>query len=835
MRLLFTFFSKEIDYALCWTLLHSVWQIVVIALLLSLLLVLLKRNSAGLRYIICNIFLWLVVMASFATFIYYHQRSEKLFNVVYVPVRVSVQPADKVLAANTIAEKNPDPSVITDKAQSPWTAFNQYFNRHLPAIVLFWTLGVCFFIIRLLSGLSYISYLKKRQSYPPPDKWQRIVQSLSAKAGCRRPLLLKESGIAVTPMVVGFLKPVILFPVGMLNNLTYEEAEGILAHEIAHIIRNDYFINIIQSIIEAVYYYHPAAWWMSSMIRNERESACDEIAVRMTGNSLNYAKALIAVEQLRVAQPRTALAFAGKGKSQLRTRIERILNISNSKNNSMSKIIAVSLIFALFTTLAVSQNSKKVKMPDVPVGSRLYENNIASGLSGIWQASVEGETVCVTFSSGIKGEMWLTKECFDKKEFSALPSEESDFNLSREAGSIKFTGKFKGKEGSGQYSFSANESFTAFLKDQGVGEIKEEILLHAFFNNINSKMILLLKKSETSGISKYQFRDMALFGITPADAQAYISLMEERKYNGNKIDKMIELKIHDVDIDYVNGISKQGFTGLRVDELLQAKVHGLEPGFIDSVKKAGYPDITIGLLTEFKNFEVDIAYINALNKANKGKLSPAEIIDAKIHDVDPSGFKGEKNGGTSFSDSKNFALFDITTEYVDAMNSLGFGKLTNAMIIKAKIHDLDPAYAGAILKTGIKDIGFDEILKCKLFEVDAAFINGLREMGIGELTTQKAINYKIHDISPEFIKGFNTLFAKKISEDELMDLRMHEVTPAFVEGFTKEGYKDISVAKAINLRIHEVTPELAAYLKKEKAVTGSDIDEVIDYKIHRDK
>ena len=134
-----------------------------------------------------------------------------------------------------------------------------------------------------------------------------------------------ESGLAKTPMVIGYLKPIILFPLGTVNQLTQQEVEAVLAHELAHIYRNDYLLNIIQSFIEIIFYYHPAVWWISANIRTERENCCDDIAVKICGSSITYVKALVILDEIQPT-PNLAMLFSSDSKNQLLNRVKRILN-----------------------------------------------------------------------------------------------------------------------------------------------------------------------------------------------------------------------------------------------------------------------------------------------------------------------------------------------------------------------------------------------------------------------------------------------------------------------------------------------------------------------------
>src|SRR6185312_2408588 len=133
-----------------------------------------------------------------------------------------------------------------------------------------------------------------------------------------RPVLLLESCLAEVPVAVGHLRPLILMPVGLLMGLPVAQVEAILLHELAHILRYDYVVNLMQVFVEGLLFYHPAVWWISGVMRAERENCCDDLVVAVTGGALEYATALAALETRRI--PRELLAATG---GSLMNRIQR--------------------------------------------------------------------------------------------------------------------------------------------------------------------------------------------------------------------------------------------------------------------------------------------------------------------------------------------------------------------------------------------------------------------------------------------------------------------------------------------------------------------------------
>ncbi len=192
----------------------------------------------------------------------------------------------------------------------------------LPYVVLGWLVGVFGLSAWHLGGWTQLQRLKRRMVREIGVPLQRRLEELSARLGLHRAVGLLESALVEVPTVVGWLRPVILLPASALTGLRPEQLEAILAHELAHIRRYDYLVNMLQTVVEILGFYHPAVWWVSRRVRIERENCCDDLAVYVCGSSLQYAKALACMEEIRHGG--TDLAVAATGGS-LMARIARLL------------------------------------------------------------------------------------------------------------------------------------------------------------------------------------------------------------------------------------------------------------------------------------------------------------------------------------------------------------------------------------------------------------------------------------------------------------------------------------------------------------------------------
>jgi len=340
--------SNDLTQAMAWTLVHSLWQITIIAIILSVVLRVADSASSIKKYYISVAALLSSIVIVAVT-----------FTMCYSDVTI-----DSTLMYTSIAEQlslNSE-NVVMEGAKIA-TLFSDYYY----VLVNAWVIGTMLFLMRFLGGFIYLKKIVA-QSEIGSDRLTTTLKRINKKYRINRILSVKESKSITTPMVIGYIKPIILFPMGLVTQLSVSEIEAILAHELAHIKRHDYLLNIIQIITESVFYYHPALWYISSRIRYERENCCDDMAIKMTNSSMSYAKTLIKLQELKPTGMQTSLALTGH-KSQFAQRIQRILGTSQIKNYTRDKVLLLLVIITSACVYAADNNSESVdeKMYDIYV------------------------------------------------------------------------------------------------------------------------------------------------------------------------------------------------------------------------------------------------------------------------------------------------------------------------------------------------------------------------------------------------------------------------------------------------------------------------------------
>jgi beta-lactamase regulating signal transducer with metallopeptidase domain len=229
-------------------------------------------------------------------------------------------------------------------------------EQMLPLLVTLWIAGLCFCAVRLLGGLAVVARVKRYQTSPASNEWQQRLAALARRMHVRGrdAISLHVSANIRTAAVIGWLRPVILVPASALTGLAPQQMEAVLAHELAHIRRHDYLVNLLQSVVETLFFYHPAVWYLSARVRTEREHCCDDDAVAVVGDPVTYAGALTDLEMLRQGAP--ALAMAANGGSLLR-RIERLLSPRSEAAPSWSTATGLLTLGVVFAVLATAHGS----------------------------------------------------------------------------------------------------------------------------------------------------------------------------------------------------------------------------------------------------------------------------------------------------------------------------------------------------------------------------------------------------------------------------------------------------------------------------------------------
>lgn len=339
MNLLFV--QENIIQALCRTLLHSLWQGLLAAAIAGVIIMLTNKSKAVFRYNLLSLVFISFIIATCITFSdQLHLLNQQIISreIAYVPDTESQ--TVRIVTQEWLPAFNKDifyQSVINSA------------DRYSSFIIAIWLLFFCIHLLRMFVGLHYAYRIRFYKTTIAGDNWRQRLNQMSARLGISGHISLMESAVIKVPVVTGFIKPMVLVPIGMFANLPAEQVEAILLHELAHIRRKDFLMNVLQRLAESLFFFNPFIAWLSARIREEREACCDDIVMEYTTDKRSYFEALISFREAGIGNYSPARSLGRNNK--LLYRVKRMITQENKKLNAMEKL---TLILILTAATAVS-------------------------------------------------------------------------------------------------------------------------------------------------------------------------------------------------------------------------------------------------------------------------------------------------------------------------------------------------------------------------------------------------------------------------------------------------------------------------------------------------
>lgn len=335
-----------------WALIHFVWQGCFIWLATALALRMARSLGPNVRYLITCAGLALCLLLPISTFMYLRP----------MVLRQVGELALAVPEASTPTPANPSFPIVAERVVALPHQIGSLVEERLPLLLEGWLLGSLLLALRFGGGWLHLLMVRRAVSQASKTLQDRL-DRLAREFGLSRPIRLAISSRINTPMVAGWLRPLLLVPAGLLTGMDPAGLEALLVHELAHIRRHDYFVNVVQCVVEILLFYHPAVWWLSRRIRTERELCCDDAAVQWCSDPLFYAETLTHLSELRSETLAPALAAGG---GDLMFRIKRLVIPSLSPSTIPIRLNLLALACSVFLLLGagVSLNAMQARSAD---------------------------------------------------------------------------------------------------------------------------------------------------------------------------------------------------------------------------------------------------------------------------------------------------------------------------------------------------------------------------------------------------------------------------------------------------------------------------------------
>jgi len=764
---------KSLAEPVSWAILHSLWQGALVVAVLTIALIVLRKKNPNIRYAVSCLALAVVFAMFIGTVFYLNSENKTVTNYTDVHNSNNIIPADSefdnsetgIMPATQLVKTNP---TILHKLES-----------YIPQIFQFWMLGMLMFSIYHIIGWKKTRRLTKAGTEQLPQKWQHRISNLCYQLGIKHQVHIVKSSLVHLPCVIGWIKPVVLIPMQVLSGLSDDQLEMIIIHELAHIRRLDCLVNYLQAATETLMYFNPAVWWISKQIHTERELCCDDLAVKVSGNKLLYAKALMNLEEMRHVEP--AFAMGINGSSSLLQRIQRLGGQSMQRYGRFSifKLTGVvALVFML--TLGLGSINGYTEPDQIAYSSsddNTYKQNSNGDIVGSWEMKRDGDQLRLRLK--FKREGYTTTFGFHDEDFKDLFQEKNGvYTIVRDAGTFYLDGDIdlndRRYEGSGDCRFKGNPKYETELKSMGYEVESAGGIMSMAIHEIDIKFVRGIHAADYKDVTLDNIIEFHIHDVTPE----YIANLKAVGQENIPADHIVEMSIHDVDPEYVMKFKEMGYDDLDFEDLIQMSIHDVEPDYIKSFEEAGYEDIDVEGLIQMSIHDVDPDYIKAFETVGLDDIDVDELIQMSIHDVDP--------------------------DYILAINELGYDDVDVEGLIQMSIHDVDLDYIKTFELLGLEEIDVDELIQMSIHDVDPENIRTLELLGLKEIDTEDLIQMSIHDIEPEYIKGLADLGYTDLEPEELVSMRIHDVTPEFIRELQRREFKNLTPERLIRIKLHDL-------------------------------
>jgi len=622
--------SPEVLRTLGWTLLHFLWQGAGLAAIFAVAAAVCR--SAAVRYALAVSALVLMMASPVVTFTRLHAQAN---------------PAVRAGAggASAWAETSTQNATALPGSHAPAAGPRSEQPMALLWIVEAWFLGVLLLSLRTAGGLLLIERMRRKEIAPVGAALLERCLTLQRRMGLDRVIRYCECHRLDAPAVLGWFRPVVLLPVRALTGLSEGQIEAVIAHELAHIRRLDCYVNLFQIATETLLFYHPAVWWVSQRVRAEREHCCDDEAIAICGDAVNYARALTLMEEWRTA-PALMMAV---NRSPLAERVVRLLGWNGAAGTMRVAGVAGSLVCLAGALLAgnaflgVAHAALRGASPKKEQGGSVIvvRPEPASEKERVEQAARPAPAVqsAPKPQPNPAGEPQTTNDGRKQSYMDSMAAAGIKITDVDELISLKVQGVTPEYiRGMHDLGLQPNVDELIGMKVQGitpeyVREMRKFDSNASIDDLIGMKVqgitpVYFLEARKTYGnLSVEELIGMKVQGITPEYIREFHDLglqpsaddliglkvqgvtpsyVKEMRATGLKpsTDDLIGMKVQGVTPEYVKAMQAAGFKDLDCDELIGAKVQGVTPEFIEKVRKHGFQNLTLDKLISLKQADI---------------------------------------------------------------------------------------------------------------------------------------------------------------------------------------------------------------------------------------
>jgi beta-lactamase regulating signal transducer with metallopeptidase domain len=639
--------------ALGWTLIHFCWQAAAIALVYKLADLAIPRNRTQARYVLALVALLGMLSASIVTLAYQEA--------IHRQAAIATHSAS---AATPTVQIIPRPLAVMEMPSAPRQTVQFFASDVMPYLDAFWLVGVFCLTLRTIGGWWLIRKLRHSSLQKASHTLRIGLDRIRLQMGIPRFVDLRLSSRIAGPLTVGVIRPLILLPITALTSLSPEQLEVVLAHELAHIRRADYFWNILQTMIETLFFFHPAVWWISRRLREQRELCCDDIAVQTCQDPAVYAAALLRLEEERKMHLHLAMALDGnQSRVSLRARILRILGDPEEQPRDFKPLSLAAMVAALVLFVCplpqVFASFKTAPQVSASIVHAVQRATQAKSVHPAPKAAVvpaptpRPESVA-TPAPAAKPVTTPSPDISDTEDGQSADVSSTSHNKADYIDQMKAAG------------YDVDLDKYVAMKVQGITPAYAEAMAKAGIGKPTADNLIAMKVQD----------------ITPD----YISRMRAAGYDTD-LDKYIAMKIQGVTTEYADAMAKTGFGKPSVDDLIAMKIQGVTPDYASKLRADGIEVSSFQDLITYRIFNVSPEFVAGMKSAGFNSIPPKKLVELRVQGVTPEMAKTIKQQfpEATVDDLVQFRIFHIDADFIASAKRHGFAPLTIQKLVKLRI------------------------------------------------------------------------------------------------------------------------------------------------------
>ena len=605
--------------------------------------------------------------------------------------------------------------------------------------------------------------------------WSALLAECASLMGVSRAVRLLRGRSHTVPMAFGTTRPAIVLP-ATADLWSEDRRRAVLLHELAHIARLDCFTQTLAVAARAVYWFHPAAWWIARRLRIERELACDDRVIAAGTEPREYARHLLEIAYSFARHRAPALAVGMAQPHQLEGRMLAALDTARNRRipGRVTRAVVVLIAAAVLVVLSGATLTTAASAPPEETGAaaprqtsmvagpalhpvdwtaaagRLLKAAAEAfgfsqdGLPGTWQiapsktpGAVQLRIFELNSSSGftvpIDQLVGLTSV---QLEGAGGPVQ---FKMTRDAGAFAFEGIIRSGVGAGTFSFTPNAAFPAELEKRGFARpsAREQYQLarhdvgYAFLDELNKQgyskpTTAELVRTAEHGVSLTYLREMGALG-----------------HRLGSVGPLVTLRDHGVTPDYVRGLAQEGYKGLSADQLRHARDHGISQEYVSGMRQAGYGSLSMEALVNARDHGISVEYVRQLDAEGHRKIPLDQLIKVRDHGV--------------------------SSEYVRDMRQLGYA-LSLDELVRVRDHGVSAEYVREMSALGYRNQSADSLVRLRDHGVSTEYVKELKALGYEGLSPDELVTLRDHGVTAERIRNANARAGTRLPIDLLRSL-----------------------------------------------------------------